>query len=420
MTSPSPDFHSPAAPSGLLDVPEAPAPGIAPEPVSRRLQKILSLEDFEKAAQRFLPRPVFGYIAGAAETNAARQDNRDVFGTYGFLPRTLRAVRQRTTSTILFGHDYAVPFGISPMGLSALAAYRGDIVLAKAAAQLNMPMVISGTSLIRLEDIAAVAPQSWFQAYLPGEVEKIIALLDRVAAAGLQTLVLTVDTSILGNRENHTRNGFSTPLKPSLRLAFDGAIRPEWVFGTFFRTLLQYGMPHFENSYATRGAPVISKSVMRDFGARDHLNWAHAALIRRHWKGRFILKGIMTVEDAKQAHAIGADGIILSNHGGRQLDYTVSPMRVLAAVAEAIGGRIPVMIDSGFRRGSDVMKALALGADFVFVGRPFLYAASVGGEAGVRHCARILYEELHRNMGLIGVNTVRELSPALLHRIDGR
>lgn len=399
-----------------LEPPPALPPAIAPEALPRRLQRIFALDDFESAARRFLPRPVFGYVSMAAETSSAHRDNRSVFSEYGFLPRTLRAVRQRSTRTPLFGHDYAVPFGIAPMGLSALAAYRGDIVLARAAAQINMPMIISGTGLIRLEDIAAENRDVWFQAYLPGEVEKIKALLDRVAASGIATLVLTVDTSILGNRENSARTGFSTPLKPGFRLAFDGMIRPEWVFGTFFRTLLRHGMPYFENSYATRGAPVMSKSVMRDFGARDHLNWAHADMIRKHWKGRFVLKGIMTPEDAVQAHSIGADGIILSNHGGRQLDYTVSPMRVLPAVADVIGGRIPVMIDSGFRRGSDVLKAFALGADFVFAGRPFLYAASIGGEAGVRHCARILYDEIFRNMGLIGINSLRDMTSALMHR----
>lgn len=410
---------SPDEADGLAVPNAAPAP-IAAEPLPRRLQRIFSLDDFEKAAKGLLPRPIFAYVGSAAETNAAFNDNRTVFAEYGFLPRTLKAVRQRKTSITLFGHDYALPFGIAPMGLSALAAYRGDIVLAKVAAELNMPMIISGTSLIRMEDVAAIAPQSWFQAYLPGEQDKILALLDRVAAAGIGTLLLTVDTSILGNRENSARQGFATPLKPSLRLAFDGAIRPEWVLGTFFRTLLKHGMPHFENSYATRGSPVLSKSVMRDFGARDHLNWAHAELIRKHWKGRFILKGIMTVADALRARDIGVDGIILSNHGGRQLDYTVSPMRVLPQVAAAMGGRIPVMIDSGFRRGSDVLKAYALGADFVFVGRPFLFAAAVGGDKGVRHCARILHEEIFRNMGLLGINDMREMTPELLHRFDGR
>lgn len=409
-----------SAPLGALEPPPALPAAIAPEVLSRRLQRIFALDDFEKAAKGFLPRPVYGYVSMAAETNAAHRDNRAVFEEFGFLPRTLRAVRQRSTRTNLFGHEYAVPFGIAPMGLSALAAYRGDLVLAKAAAQINMPMIISGTGLIRLEDIAAANPGVWFQAYLPGEVDKIRALLDRVAASGISTLLLTVDTSILGNRENSARTGFSTPLKPGLRLAFDGMIRPEWVFGTFFRTLLQHGMPYFENSYATRGAPLMSKSVMRDFGARDHLNWAHAELIRKYWKGRFILKGIMSVEDAVQAQAIGVDGIILSNHGGRQLDYTVSPMRVLPAVTDAVQGRIPVMIDSGFRRGSDVLKAFALGADFVFVGRPFLYAASIGGEAGVRHCARILHDEIFRNMGLIGINALREMKADLLYRFDRR
>ncbi|MGL5734828.1 MAG: alpha-hydroxy acid oxidase, partial [Beijerinckiaceae bacterium] len=298
--------------------------------------------------------------------------------------------------------------------------YRGDLALARGAGAVNIPMIISGTGLIRLEDIVAANRDVWFQAYLPGEADRIIALIDRAARAGVRTLVLTVDTSILGNRENNIRNGFSTPLKPGLRLAFDGMVRPEWVVGTFLRTLVRHGMPYFENSYAERGAPLMSQSVMRDFGARDHLNWAHAELIRRHWKGQFVLKGIMTRDDAVRAHAIGADAIILSNHGGRQLDCTVSPLRILPEVADALKGKLPIMIDSGFRRGSDVLKALALGADFVFVGRPFLYAAAIGGEAGVRHCARILHDEIHRNMGLLGINTPQDMNAEYLFPLEGQ
>jgi L-lactate dehydrogenase (cytochrome) len=175
-------------------------------------------------------------------------------------------------------------------------------------------------------------------------------------------------------------------------------------------------MPHFENSYAERGAPIVARNVTRDFGMRDHLNWEHLAQIRRQWKGRLIVKGIMHQQDARIARESGVDGIIVSNHGGRQLDGTVSPLRVLSKiVAEA--GDIPVMMDSGIRRGSDVLKALALGARFVFVGRPFLYAAAVGGQAGVLHAIDILSTEINRNMGLLGINTLNEMRPELLVRL---
>jgi L-lactate dehydrogenase (cytochrome) len=235
-----------------------------------------------------------------------------------------------------------------------------------------------------------------------------MALIERVARAGFATLVLTVDTAILPNRENNVRNGFSTPLKPNLRLAWDGLTRPNWLLNTAARTVLRHGIPHFENSYATRGAPIISRNVLRDFGLRDHLNWEHVDLIRRSWNGRLVLKGIMAPDDARRAREAGADGIVVSNHGGRQLDGTVSPLRVLPDIAAAASG-IAIMMDGGIRRGSDVLKALALGADFVFVGRPFLYAAAIAGEAGVLHAIRLLSEEVNRNMGLLGINTVREM-----------
>jgi L-lactate dehydrogenase (cytochrome) len=380
----------------------------------RRLRKILSLDDFEGAARCHLPRPIFGYVSGGAETNASFRDNRAAFDELKFVPRVLLDVSGRSQTTTLFGETYSAPFGIAPMGMSALSAYRGDLVLARAAAEANIPMVMSGSSLIPLEEVAQEAPGAWFQAYLPGEPPLITALLERVARAGFRTLVLTVDTAVLANRENNIRNGFSTPLKPSLRLAWDGITRPNWLVNTALRTVLRHGMPHFENSYATRGAPIISRTILRDFSLRDHLNWKHVDLIRAAWKGRFVLKGIMAVEDARRAREAGAEGIIVSNHGGRQLDGTASALRVLPdIVAEADG--LTVMLDGGVRRGSDVLKAIALGADFVFVGRPFLYAAAIGGAPGVLHAINILSEEVNRNMALLGITSLREMGPERLY-----
>jgi L-lactate dehydrogenase (cytochrome) len=378
--------------------------------VPRRLRRVLSLDDFEAQARKHLPRPIFGYVSGAAETNASLKDNRPAFDELGFVTRVLVDVSRRTQATGLLGHTYAAPFGIAPMGISALMAYRGDLVLARAARRANIPMIMSGSSLIRLEDVVKENPSAWFQAYLPGEPDRILALLERVEAAGFHTLVLTVDTAVLANRENNIRSGFSTPLRPSLRLAWDGIIRPNWTVNTFLRTLWRHGMPHFENSYATRGAPILARSVMRDFGAKDHLNWHHLELIRDRWKGRLVIKGIMSTEDALIAKNAGVDGIIVSNHGGRQLDGTVSPLRVLPGIAEAVGAAFPVMMDGGIRRGSDILKAVALGARFVFLGRPFIYAAAIGGEEGVARAIEILSDEIRRNMGLLGINTLSDMS----------
>jgi L-lactate dehydrogenase (cytochrome) len=389
-------------------------------PMSRRLRNVLCLEDFEPIARRHLPRPLFGYIAGASETNASLRDNRNAFEAYGFLPGVLSDVSARSTVTTLFGQAYAAPFGIAPMGISALMAYRGDIVLAEAAHQAGIPMIMSGSSLIRMEEVAKTAPGSWFQAYLPGEPDRIDALLDRVAAAGFETLLLTVDTATLANRENNIRAGFSTPLRPSLRLALDGILHPRWSIGTFARTLARHGIPHFENSYATRGAPIISGDVARDFGKRDHLNWSHLRQIRERWKGKLIVKGIMREDDAMTAAGLGVDGIILSNHGGRQLDGTLSPLRVLPGIVDRVGDKTVVMVDGGIRRGSDVLKALALGARFVFVGRPFLYAAAVGGITGVLHAADILKAEVHRNMALLGIASLEQISRDRIGHKEGQ
>jgi L-lactate dehydrogenase (cytochrome) len=415
-------LEDPPSPSGSGRVSEPRSEEAVERPswlAARRLRGILALDDFEAAARRHLPRPPFGYVAGAAETNATLRDNRLALEELGFIPRVLVDVSKRTQATELFGRTYSAPFGIAPMGISALIAYRGDLVLARAAGRANIPMVMSGSSLIRLEEVAAAGSTAWFQAYLPGEPDRILALLDRVERAGFSTLMLTVDTAVLANRENNIRSGFSTPLRPSFRLAWDGMIRPRWTLGTLLRTLAKHGMPHFENSYATRGAPVMAKSVMRDFGAKDHLNWSHLKLIRNRWKGRLVVKGIMAVEDARIARESGVDGIVVSNHGGRQLDGTISPVRVLSAIADAIGSTTPVMIDGGVRRGTDILKAIGLGAAFVFVGRPFVYAAAIAGEAGVSQAIRILSSEIHRNMGLLGINTLNEMHSDRLFERNG-
>jgi L-lactate dehydrogenase (cytochrome) len=405
------------SPPSLADA--APLHDVTPvskqQPLSRRLRNVLSLNDFEEAARRYLPRPVFAYISGGVEDNSSLRDNRAVFAEFGFIPRFLVGVSKRSQATTLFGRTYSAPFGIAPMGIMALSAYRGDLVVARAAAKAQIPMIMSGSSLIPLEEVAKERTGAWFQAYLPGEMAQIEALIERVARAGFDTLVITVDHPVGANRENNIRAGFSTPLKPSLRLAWDGLTHPGWLFGTFLRTLLQHGMPHFENNYATRGAPILSKNVLRDFADRAHLDWQHFKRIRRMWQGRLIVKGLLHTEDARLAQEFGADGIIVSNHGGRQLDGSVSPLRVLPDIA-AVCLDIPVMMDCGIRRGTDVLKALALGAKFVFVGRTFSYAAAIGGEAGVRHAINILSVEIDRDMGMLGVNNLAEMDPKLTVR----
>ena len=294
------------------------------------------------------------------------------------------------------------------MGLSGLATYEGDLVLAKAAAAEDIPMVLSATSLMPLERVADEGGAKWFQAYLPGEPDRILAMLDRVERAGYETFVLTVDLPVPANRENNERAGFSIPLRPSLRLALDGLMHPDWTMNTFLRTNAR-GIAHFENMDAFRGPPILSRDLVRSIGARDQLNWKHVELIRARWKGSFVLKGIMNVGDAMRAQASGVDGIVISNHGGRQLDGATSPITVLPEIAAKVDDLV-LMIDGGVRRGTDVLKCLALGADFVFVGRPFLFSA-IAGIDGVRHAIQLLAREIDRDMAMLGAREVGEIGP---------
>jgi L-lactate dehydrogenase (cytochrome) len=377
----------------------------------RCLNDILCLDDFEAPARRFLPRPIFGYISGGVETNASLDGNRSAFSEYEFMPRVLVNTKARHQKAMLFGRTYDLPFGFPPMGATALAAYRGDDALAKVAAELNTVMIQSGASLMPMERVREVGPTAWFQAYLPGEPDIIIPLVERAQAAGFETLVLTVDVQVAANRENNVRAGWSSPMKPSLRLAWDGITRPHWLFGTFARTILNHGMPHLENMGFPR-IPILG-NIERPRMGRDGLNWDHVELMRKIWKGNLVLKGVLSRHDVRIARESGVNGIMVSNHGGRQLDGTISPFRALpGAVAEA--GNMAIMMDSGIRRGTDVLKALAMGAHFVFVGRPFLYAASIAGEAGVRHAVGLLKGEISRNMAMLGISSISGMTRDLL------
>lgn len=381
----------------------------------RSLNGFLSLDDFEKAARRKLPRPLFGYVEGATENNLSLRDNRQVFEEILFRPRVLVDVSAREQSVELFGTRHAAPFGIAPMGICSLTGYRGDLALACAAQKAGIPMVLSSSALIRMEEVVEQAPGTWFQLYVPRHEAAVDALVDRVARAGIEVLVVTVDSAVVPNRENNVRNRFKTPLEPNLRLAWDGITHPRWSLGTFLRTIVRHGIPHFENNMAERGTSLIAKNVERDFSGREYLDWNAMRRMRQRWKGVLVLKGILHPDDARRAGEIGIDGLIVSNHGGRQLDGSLSPMRALPAIVEA-AGKQTVMIDSGFRRGTDIIKALALGARFVFVGRPFNYAAAIAGEAGVAHAIKVLSEEIRADMGLLGINRLAEITTDHLHR----
>ena len=320
----------------------------------RRLRNLLSLDDFEPAARRMLPRPLFGYISGGVETDASLRGNRAAFQEHHFVPRVLVDTRGRSLRRTALGRTCELPFGIAPMGGTALAAYEGDTVLARAAAALDIPMILSGATLTTLERVREVGPTAWFQAYLPGDA----AIVTR--------------------------------------------------------------LPHLENTGAAR-IPVLSRSLAPLPTARDGLDWRHLDLVRSLWKGKLVLKGVLAADDVRIARDGGVDGVIVSNPGGRQLDGSVAPLRMLPAVV-AQAGAMTVMMDSGIRRGSDVLKALALGADFVFVGRPFLYAAAIAGEPGALHAARLLRDEIDRDMaflGLLQLGQLGQLGPGMLVSATG-
>jgi len=381
----------------------------------RALRRIICLDDFEAPARRYIPRPIFGYVKAGSEREESLRNNRQAYGEFAFVPNTLVDTSQRSQKTTLFGRSYDSPFGVSPMGGISLGAYQGDVVMARSAAAANIPMILSGGALTPLEKVREAGPTAWFQAYLPGDEAMITQIVERVTRAGYETMAVTLDTPVAANLEFALRSGFRKPFRPSPRFMWDLAMRPRWLCGMLLRTLALHGMPHVENMGPR--SPMISRSLARPRGGIDRLNWTHIELIRRLWKGNLVLKGVLNRNDARRARDAGVDGIIVSNHGGRQLDSAIAPLRVLPGiVAEA--SDMTIMIDSGIRRGTDVLKALALGAGFTFIGRPFLYAAAIAGDAGVAHAIGIMQSEIHRDMALLGVRSIAEVTRERLVRAD--
>ena len=361
---------------------------------------ILALADLEAPARRKLPRMVYGYYAGSAETESSLRANRAAYEEWGFRTRLLRDVSKRSQKVELFGRTYDSPFGISPMGGACLAAFRGDTGLARAASSANVPFILSGASTGPMEDVHRDGGADWFQAYLVADHDVIAASADRAAAAGYKVLVVTADVPVGANRENNVRTGYSTPLRLNRRVVTDGLTHPRWLIDTLLYTVMHGGVPRIAND-PTRNYPIISNTESFSRFKRDALTWDHIAWLRQRWKGRLVLKGVLSPADAVMARDAGLDGIIVSNHGGRQLDGSAAPLRALPAIVDAVPG-FPVMMDGGARRGSDILKAVALGARLVFIGRPFMYALAVGGEECVYHSLKLLRAEVDRNMAMLG------------------
>ncbi|HEX3992915.1 MAG TPA: alpha-hydroxy acid oxidase [Acetobacteraceae bacterium] len=359
-----------------------------------------------------MPVAVYGYVAHGTETETTLRGNRAAFDAWRLVTRVLVGVEQRSQAIRLFGRHYAAPFGIAPMGGSALVAYQGHTVMAKAARAAGIPFILSANSIIPLEEVAEAYPGAWFAAYQSPNAKAIEGMVARLARAGIAVMVVTADVPIGSNRESDARAGFGFPIRPNLRLGLDVLGHPRWAAAVLARTLLKRGNPHIDDLEPYGGPGLFSRDVA-GIAAHEGLNWDHIRLIRRLWHGPLVVKGILSPDDVAVARNAGVDGVILSNHGGRQLDHAVAPLQILARALEQAGD-MKVMIDSGFRRGTDIVKALALGAASVFVGRPFLFAAAYAGEAGVAHAIALLAKELDRDMAMLGVRRTGEITRALL------
>jgi len=381
---------------------------IKPSVARRATDGRAGLSGLRHQARRYLPAALYHYVEGAAEDEVASKRNDASFREYAFLPRVLKDVSARSYSKSVFGFDYRLPFGIAPMGSARIIAQDGDIALARAAESAGIPFILSGASLTPMEDVRKAGFNTWFQAYIPGETDRIAALVDRVEAAGFDTLVITADTAVHPKHERAARHGFTFPVRPSAALAWQGMTRPKWLWRTILRDRMSGMKFCFENMDAGRGPPIFSSKLVRDIGRRDALSWAHVEIVRRRWKGKLAIKGVMASEDAQIAAESGVDGIIVSNHGGRQINCAASSLEALRRISN-LNLPVTLMLDGGIRRGSDVLTALRLGADFVFVGRPMLFAAAVGGQQGVHEAIDLLAEEIDISMALLGVTDFEAL-----------
>lgn len=369
---------------------------------------MLTVTDWREAARRALPRFVYEYVDGAAEDERCLTRNRDALDAVILTPRVLRDTRHIDATISLFGKTWSQPFAIAPTGLNGLVRPGGDLMGAAAAQTMGLPFVLSTASNARLEDVREAAPrgQLWLQLYVMEDRSIAEQMLRRARAAKFDALVLTVDVAVSGLRERDVRNGFKLPFKPSPSLALDLMRHPRW-------SLMQAwcGGPKFvnliedENTKMSAQAQAALLARAMDRG----LDWNSLSWLRRHWNGPILVKGILHEEDARRAQKEGVDALIVSNHGARQLDVAPSSIGQLPRIVDAVHDAIPVLLDSGIRRGSDVARALALGAHAVMVGRPVLYGLAVAGSNGVQQILRTLATELERNMILLGDTNIGSL-----------
>ena len=376
------------------------------------LDDAINIEDLRRLAKRRLPKIAFDFIDGGVEDEDGLDRNQWAFRQHRLVPRYLVDVSEIDQSTTLFGRRYASPVGISPTGIAALFRPGADLMLAEAAKDADVPFIMSGASTASIEDLGRLAPEhGWYQLYTARDREISKDMIARARDAGLSTLVLTVDVPVHAKRERNLRNGFKRPLKLSLATKLDALRYPGWLAG-----YLKNGMPMFSNwqRYASDATDAHDVAEFVSTNTPTSPTWRDVETFRRLWPGNFVIKGIMHPEDALRAAELGVDGLIVSNHGGRQLDRAPSPVEVLPAINAAVGDRMTLMLDSGVRRGADVLVALCLGASFVFLGRPTLYGAAAAGVAGAGRAIDILRQEIELALAQMGCPSLRELGPDCL------
>ncbi|MEZ5782516.1 MAG: alpha-hydroxy acid oxidase [Rhizobiaceae bacterium] len=382
---------------------------------SEGLKRLYSIAEVRAAARRVLPRPVFDFADGGAEDERTLRRNEAAFDDVSLLPRPLNGAATRDLSVTLFGQRCSMPVGVGPTGIAGLFWPNGECESARAATAAGVPYVASHGSVCTLEDIAATgANPRWMQVFVYTDRGFTREMIERAQAAGYGALVLTIDNQLLGNRERDVRNGFSIPPRFGLAGTLAAGTKLQWLrrmratlpkitFGNYLRA----------GETAEIGAIAARMSSLLD----PSLSWKDVDWIRSFWKGPLLLKGILHPEEARQAVEHGVDGVIVSNHGGRQIDGAAASFDALPKVAEAVDGRIPILFDGGIRRGADVVKALALGASFCLIGRPQLWGLAVGGEAGVRHVLELYRREIDRTMGLMGATSLDQIGADSILRL---
>ncbi len=379
------------------------------------LQRCFSIDDLKKAAKKSLPGVMFDYIEGGADDELAISRNRQSFQQYEFIPRILTDVSKIDLSSVIQNINSRLPIVIAPTAMTRMFHFQGEVAVAKAAKTRGIPYSLSTMSTCSIEDVAAVKPEpGFFQIYVWKNKAMVEDFIKRCKLCGYQGLMLTVDLATPGNRERDLRNGHGDAKRQKRNIALGALKTPRWLFRLISSPPLTLAnmVEHLPNG-GHLGKTI--ETVNQQFDAS--VNWEDAKLMCQQWQGKFLIKGIQSVADAIKAVEIGATGIVLSNHGGRQLDSTPPAMDILAEVRAQVGDDIEILIDGGIRRGSDVIKAIALGATACLIGRPYLYGLAAGGEAGVVRALSILETEMETTMKLIGCDSVNKLDSSYIRRI---